>query len=55
MKVKVTTEFIDRHTGERHRVGEEMEVTQERYDEITRVGAFVKKVAARRRKKPASE
>lgn len=55
MRVKVTTEFIDRHTGERHRVGEEIEVTQERYDEILKVGAFVKKATARRRKKPASE
>lgn len=42
MKVKVTMKFRDRHTKKMHRVGEEMEITQERYEEIMNVGAFVR-------------
>lgn len=41
MKIKVTTEFTDRYTGELHRVGEEMEVSVQRVNEILSVGAFI--------------
>lgn len=42
MRVKVTHRFYDRHTRKIHRVGEEMTITQERYEEIMSVGAFVR-------------
>lgn len=41
MKIKVTTEFTDRYTGELHRVGDEMEVSIQRVNEILSVGAFI--------------
>lgn len=41
MKVKVTTEFTDKYTGELHRVGDEMEVSVQRVNEILSVGAFI--------------
>lgn len=41
MKIKVTTEFTDRYTGELHRVGDEMEVSVQRVNEILSVGAFI--------------
>lgn len=41
MKIKVTTEFTDKYTGELHRVGEEMEVPVQRVNEILSVGAFI--------------
>lgn len=41
MKIKVTTEFTDKYTGELHRVGEEMEVSVQRVNEILSVGAFI--------------
>ena len=42
MKVKTVKKFYDRHTHRIHRVGEEMTITQERYEEIMSVGAFVR-------------
>lgn len=44
MKIKVTTEFTDKYTGELHRVGEEMEVSVQRVNEILSVGAFIELV-----------
>lgn len=41
MKIKVTTEFTDKYTGELHRVGDEMEVSVQRVNEILSVGAFI--------------
>lgn len=34
VKVKVINEFIDRHTGQLHKVGEVFEVTEKRLKEI---------------------
>ncbi len=41
MKIKVTTEFTDKYTGKLHPVGEEMEVSVQRVNEILSVGAFI--------------
>lgn len=37
VKVKVATAFIDRHSFEVHEVGEVLEITDERYNEIMSV------------------
>lgn len=42
MKVKVTSEFIDKHTKKLHKVGEEMSISKTRLNEILKVGGFVK-------------
>lgn len=41
MKIKVTTEFTDKYTGELHRVGDEIEASVQRVNEILSVGAFI--------------
>ncbi len=41
MKIKVASEFTDKYTGELHRVGEEMEASVQRVNEILSVGAFI--------------
>lgn len=42
MKVQITTEFKDKHTGKLHKVGSEEEMTIERINEILKVGNFIK-------------
>lgn len=37
MKVKVMTEFIDKHTNKIHKVSEVMDITKERLAEIRKV------------------
>lgn len=37
VKVQVVTSFIDKHSGEVHKVGEVMSVTRKRLDEIASV------------------
>ena len=41
MKVNVIKEFVDRHTGELHKVGSSFECTEVRFNEIKEAGAFV--------------
>lgn len=41
MKVKVVNEFRDKYTSELYTVGTELEITEERYDEIVKVGRLV--------------
>lgn len=41
MKVQITTEFKDKHTGKLHKVGSEEEMTIERINEILKVGNFI--------------
>ncbi len=41
MKIKVVTEFIDKYTGELHLLGEEMEVSVQRVNEILSAGTFI--------------
>lgn len=45
MKVEVKSEFVDRHTGKLHQVGEVFECTEDRLKEIQSVGDFVSVVA----------
>lgn len=45
MKVKVRTEFKDKHTGKLHKVGDELEMTLERINEVLKVGSFIELVA----------
>lgn len=46
MKVKVIKDFRDKYTKKIHEVGEEIEVTKERYEEInsTAHGILIKKI-----------
>ena len=44
MKVKVLREFIDKYTKQLHKVGEEFEVDEKRFEEIQTVGNLVVKV-----------
>ncbi len=44
MKVRVTNDFIDRHTGDLHKAGEIMEVTKKRLNEIKSAGEFVETI-----------
>lgn len=46
MKVEVIKKFIDKHTNAVRKVGDIIDVTQERYDEIKETGEFVKEVDA---------
>lgn len=44
VKVKVVRMFKDKNTGKLHRVGEVMEITEDRYTEIMKVGKLLRKV-----------
>lgn len=41
MKVKVKTEFKDKHTGERHKAGTILDLNVQRINEILTVGSFI--------------
>ncbi len=41
MKVKVTTEFKSRHTGELHKVGDILDLPIQRINEVLSVGNFI--------------
>lgn len=41
MRIRVTTEFKDRHTNELHKAGTEMDVPVQRVNEILSVGNFI--------------
>lgn len=41
MKVRITTEFKDKYTGELHKAGSEMDMTIERINEVLKVGNFI--------------
>ena len=45
MKVKVKTEFKDKHTEQLHHVGEELEMSVDRINEILKVGNFIELIA----------
>ena len=49
MKVKIQTAFNDKYTGKLYKVGEEIEITVERANEILKVGNFIEIVDERRR------
>ncbi len=44
MKVKVRTEFKDKHTGKLHKAGDEVEMTIDRINEVLKVGSFIELV-----------
>lgn len=44
MKVRVKTEFKDKHTGELHKVGDVLDLNIQRINEILKVGGFVELV-----------
>lgn len=41
MRVVVIKEYIDRYTSERHEIGEKLDVTEERFAEMEKVGKYV--------------
>lgn len=41
MRIRVTTEFKDKHTNKLHKVGTEMDVPVQRVNEILSVGNFI--------------
>ena len=45
MKVKVTRKFTDKYTGAHYRRGDVLDITEERYNEIMRVGNLVFRIA----------
>lgn len=45
MKVIVLRKFLDKHTGEVHKPGDILEITEERFAEILKVGKLVEKVS----------
>lgn len=51
IKVKVKKAFLDRRTGVKHKVGDNLTVTAERLREIKRSGDFVEIVKATEPKK----
>lgn len=57
MKVKVRTEFKDKHTGKLHKAGDELEMNVDRINEVLKVGNFIELVAdaAEQKKSKADE
>lgn len=43
VKVKVIKAFKDKETGKLRKVGETLEITEDRYKEIMKVGKFLRK------------
>ena len=55
MKVKVIRKFRDIHTNDIHEVGDVLEVTEERFEEINSKKQFVRKTRATRKKTKVDE
>lgn len=55
MKVRVKTEFKDKHTGERHKVGDVLDLNIQRINEILMVGGFVELVDQDEQKQEKAE
>ena len=57
MKVKVRTEFKDKHTGKLHKAGDELEMNVDRINEVLNVRNFIELVAdaAEQKKSKADE
>lgn len=45
MKVVVLRKFLDKYTGEIHKPDDVLEITEERFEEILKVGKLVEKVS----------
>lgn len=46
LKVKVLKPFVDRYTGQKRKAGDVIEITDARFREIKRSGAYVEAVKA---------
>ncbi len=55
MKVKVIHEFTDRHTHERYRIGDELDLPVKRVNEIVRVGGLIEIMESEQEKEPVEE
>jgi hypothetical protein len=44
MKYKVIDNFTDKYTGERYKIGDILELTKERANEILKVGKFLEEI-----------
>ena len=56
MKIKVVKSFIDRHTCQNHIVGEVLEVSEERYNEIMKTDpTLIEAVKVKERKKKVED
>lgn len=55
MKVKVTAEFNDKHTGELHRSGDILDLNVQRINEILLVGSFIELVEQSESEKEETE
>lgn len=55
MKVKVIHEFTDRHTHERYRIGDELDLPVKRVNEIVRVGGLIEITEAEQEKELVEE
>lgn len=55
MKVKVTAEFNDKHTGELHRSGDILDLNVQRINEILSVGSFIELVEQSESEKEETE
>lgn len=55
MKVKVIHEFTDRHTHERYRIGDELDLPVKRVNEIVRVGGLIEITEAEQEKEPVEK
>ena len=51
MRAEVIAEFVDKHTGQLHPVGEVLNIGKERYEEILRSGNFVRSAAGAKKHK----
>ena len=51
LEVTVKKEFRDRYTGKKHKIGETLTMTDNRFREIKRSGDYVQVVAAETKKK----
>lgn len=45
MKVRVKAEFKDKYTGKLHKIGDGLEMSAERINEVLKVGSFIELVA----------
>ena len=51
MKIRVRTEFKDKHTGKLHKAGDELEMNIDRINEVLKVGNFIELVAEPKKSK----
>lgn len=55
MKVKVIKEFVDKHSGQLHKVGSTYECDEARFKEIQDAGSFVEPAPVKEKLEKATE